>query len=264
MSKKIILSSLLVSTLVLGTATSFADSVSTVDSSTPVPGVVTTKPSKDKDKDKDNKEVAGNSSNNSTTPVVPVSPTTPTTPTTPATPSNNENKPEAPVATEDKKVEDSTVASTDTTNDKPAPSETTPSSQPAESTTPSSSATSSNGISLSPDDITEAPAQGSDVKPSSSASSQPSSSQPSSSTASSSKETVPASDQPSTSVAQKAKKTEATQDPKAEPSKKATAQAQQNEPTLPSTGESAGLTGIFGVVVSLFALALVKMKKSTN
>lgn len=260
MSKKIIFSSLLVSTLVLGTATSFADSVSTVDSSTPVPGVVTTKPSKDKDKDKDNKEVAGNASNNSTTPVVPVSPTTPTTPTTPATPSNNENKPEAPVATEDKKVEDSTVASTDTTNDKPAPSETTPSSQPAESTTPSSSATSSNGISLSPDDITEAPAQGSDVKPSSSASSQPSSS----------KETVPASDQPSTSVAQKAKKTEATQDPKAaqtpkaEPSKKATAQAQQNEPTLPSTGESAGLTGIFGVVVSLFALALVKMKKSTN
>ena len=86
----------------------------------------------------------------------------------------------------------------------------------------------------------------------------------------SSKETVPASDQPSTSVAQKAKKTEATQDPKAaqtpkaEPSKKAPAQAQQNEPTLPSTGESAGLTGIFGVVVSLFALALVKMKKSTN
>lgn len=77
MSKKIIFSSLLVSTLVLGTATSFADSVSTVDSSTPVPGVVTTKPSKDKD----NKEVAGNSSNNSTTPVVPVSPTTPTTPT---------------------------------------------------------------------------------------------------------------------------------------------------------------------------------------
>lgn len=73
MSKKIIFSSLLVSTLVLGTATSFADSVSTVDSSTPVPGVVTTKPSKDKDKDKDNKEVAGNSSNNSTTPVVPVS-----------------------------------------------------------------------------------------------------------------------------------------------------------------------------------------------
>lgn len=262
MSKKIIFSGLLVSTLVLGTATSFADSVSTVDSSTPVPGVVTTKPSKDKDKDKDNKEVAGNSSNNSTTPVVPVSPTTPTTPTTPATPSNNENKPEAPVATEDKKVEDSTVASTDTTNDKPAPSETTPSSQPAESTTPSSSATSSNGISLSPDDITEAPAQGSDVKPSSSASSQPSSS-----TASSSKETVPASDQPSTSVAsssQKAKKTEATQTPKAEPSKKATAQAQQNEPTLPSTGESAGLTGIFGGVVSLFALALVKMKKSTN
>ena len=53
MSKKIIFSSLLVSTLVLGTATSFADSVSTVDSSTPVPGVVTTKPSKDKDKDKD-------------------------------------------------------------------------------------------------------------------------------------------------------------------------------------------------------------------
>ena len=171
MSKKIIFSGLLVSTLVLGTATSFADSVSTVDSSTPVPGVVTTKPSKDKDKDKDNKEVAGNSSNNSTTPVVPVSPTTPTTPTTPATPSNNENKPEAPVAAEDKKVEDSTVASTDTTNDKPAPSETTPSSQPAESTTPSSSATSSNGISLSPDDITEAPAQGNDVKPSSSASS---------------------------------------------------------------------------------------------
>ena len=55
MSKKIIFSSLLVSTLVLGTATSFADSVSTVDSSTPVPGVVTTKPSKDKDKDKDKK-----------------------------------------------------------------------------------------------------------------------------------------------------------------------------------------------------------------
>ena len=67
MSKKIIFSSLLVSTLVLGTATSFADSVSTVDSSTPVPGVVTTKPSKD-NKDKDNKEVAGNSSNNSNYP----------------------------------------------------------------------------------------------------------------------------------------------------------------------------------------------------